>query len=804
MSDTAYSIHAEIGADDSGFQATFDRIEGSLASWGLDFDKLYSKGDEFFKGFGINIDQFAEKLGTTGPMLTATVGAAALVGEKLFEVGKEYDEAFSLIGKGTGAVGPQLGDLKDKFTELMGLGITQDINDVATGFANLSTKLDLSGEPLVELTKNFADFADVNLTSVSASTAEITDLMNKWNLTTAQAPDLLDQLTKASQMSGLSVDTLSGLLKTSGAQFQGLGLSMTDSISLLAAFGKEGVNTATITRGLNNAIVAFSKSGIDAATGLKQAFEAIKNLRSPTEALNEAIAVFGTRAGTEMANAIRSGKVSLDDFEKSISEARGTVAATNEETETFGDKMAALWNKIKSAVEPIASLLIQGLGGVISGISEIVTDAMKIVGPVFDSIKKDAENFELFFKGIAMVIDGIVHGDWEKAWLGAQLIVLTMAKAVTDALTGMVNMFIGVINTLIDTSDKVLDAVGLHIGEVSKVSITDALGITDAISKIQSQMDSTKVAAVDLGAKTKTATDEITTSTKALDEAVKTTHADYLTMYADATKNTLNQKLAEDELAAENLKNLKAEVAAANAAAGNIVDYQNRISEVTRADAANNAAAIEDEATRAEKAQESAAEKSAQFWGDFGKTFQSQIKTWNQDLSDIVSTMTGAMGNAFEQLGKDLEQGKYGWTDFSIAALEGLAQVLMSLGEQLASLAITHLVMQDYTDAALAAAGSVAAFIAAGLIEGRVSQLQAAATGSSYTQGATYLVGENGPELVTMPQGARIDSAAKTKAAGAGGNRVYNIYAPQARSAAEIAREVRKSDRVSAFMGGIG
>lgn len=93
MSD--YGIYVPIGADDSGFQSTFESVTASLDEWGLNFDKLYEKGSSFFKGFGIDIDKFASKIGTTGPMLAASVGVAAVAISGLQKVISETSKEFA-------------------------------------------------------------------------------------------------------------------------------------------------------------------------------------------------------------------------------------------------------------------------------------------------------------------------------------------------------------------------------------------------------------------------------------------------------------------------------------------------------------------------------------------------------------------------------------------------------------------------------------------------------------------------------------------------------------------------------------
>lgn len=98
-----YGIDAKINADASGFvkamteaaksaeglgktvgnmankldQNTSDMQKG-LSEWGVSFETLYKNGSDFFKKFGIDVDKFADKIGTTGKSLTLFAGTAVL------------------------------------------------------------------------------------------------------------------------------------------------------------------------------------------------------------------------------------------------------------------------------------------------------------------------------------------------------------------------------------------------------------------------------------------------------------------------------------------------------------------------------------------------------------------------------------------------------------------------------------------------------------------------------------------------------------------------------------------------------
>lgn len=503
MSDD-YGLNAEISADDSGFQAAFDRMEQSLGSWGLSLDKMYEEGAGVFKKFGVDVDAFAEKLGVSGELLSGFVAvglAAAELGKQILEIGAEFDEASAVIERTTGANSTALAAMNADFETLMGSGVSQNIDDVAAGFSLLSVRLGVSGESLDALTKKFTEYAEVAGISVKDAVSSVTDVMNKWNIPAAQAPELLDQLTKASQLSGVSVATFAENLKSGGAQFQELGLSLTSATALLAAFGKDGVNTSTVLTGLRTAVKGYAKEGVDAGTALQKTFDQIKDARSPTEALTASIAAFGARAGPEMANAIMTGKASIEDFKAAIAGAGGTVEETAHRSQTLGEAWAATMNQVKAAVAPLGDLLVSIAKMVVQVISDIVAAIQNIVGPVFTELKTRFADFEAMFDTFFDAIGRLIHGDWKGAWTDAQIIVLEMVKQVSDGLSMLLGVFIGLINDMINVADKVLDRVKLHIEDIKTVALSTTLGITQAIAQLQESLGETKKTAIDLGAK---------------------------------------------------------------------------------------------------------------------------------------------------------------------------------------------------------------------------------------------------------------------------------------------------------------
>jgi len=487
-----FSLTAKLLGDGSGLAHSLESAQAMLKGYGLDLEKMTEEGGELFKKFGVDIDAFAGKFGVSAPLLTgiAAAGVALFeVGKEVFEVGEKFDESFSIIGKATGAVGPQLRELSDGFVKVMGSGVVQDIDDLAQAFALLAQKLDVTGDELQKLTTDFSAFADVNRTSVTESVRLITQVMNEWNIETEDAVLLMDQLTRAAQITGRPVTELTQAIMQNGAQFKQLGLSLTDSIGFLTAFDKAGADISVTTRALNTAVVQLSQSGGNVAERFHDAVEAIQSAQSPQEALNDAVDLFGSRAAPKMVDALRNAKFDLEGFTAAIAAAGGTVEKTNEATESLGDKWAAFGNKAMAAVEPLGEVMI-GIGKILVDVGNMLFEVLNnILSPALDLIRDEFRDLGDVVKAVFGTVGALIRGDWKTAWTEAQLIVLNVVKAVLDFFSAMANEIIGIINNMTNALRTTLEAVGVHVSAIAKVSLAEVSGLNATIKALYDSLE---------------------------------------------------------------------------------------------------------------------------------------------------------------------------------------------------------------------------------------------------------------------------------------------------------------------------
>ena len=98
------------------------------------------------------------------------------------------------------------------------------------------------------------------------------------------------------------------------------------------------------------------------------------------------------------------------------------------------------------------------------------------------------------------------------------------------------------------------------------------------------------------------------------------------------------------------------------------------------------------------------AEANREIWKSFAYGFK----------SDMESTFYSVMAS-FEDLGEALINGEDAWQSFGSIAIKALTQILESLGNQLAVMAVSKALMGDWAGAVLAGGGAVLAYTTAGV-----------------------------------------------------------------------------------------
>lgn len=171
-----------------------------------------------------------------------------------------------------------------------------------------------------KLTEAFTRFGRVTRQDAAGAVADFDDILDAWGLTAGDAQVVMDKLLVSQQKYGGSITANQKALAGLAPQLQALGAGIDDGIGLLNLFAASGIDASKASAALNKAIAKL-KPGQD----LDDLVQQISAIEDPTERAQKAIEIFGARGGAALANALKPGIGSLQDFAISQEEATGAT-----------------------------------------------------------------------------------------------------------------------------------------------------------------------------------------------------------------------------------------------------------------------------------------------------------------------------------------------------------------------------------------------------------------------------------------------------------------------------------------------
>lgn len=340
------------------------------------------KLSKMFDGFG----------GGAGTAFAGAFAATAAIGGILAKVGADIDEAHDSIAITTGATGAALDGFNADFANVAKNSVSS-FADVGTAIGGLSQGLGLTGKPLEILTSQVTDLSRITKTDLAGNISSVTGVFNNWGVAADQQSGKLDELFRISQATGVGVGDLAAQMTTGGVAFRQAGLSFDESGALLGLLAKNGLSASDVVPALSKAMATAAKEGKPAAEVFKDTFEAIKNAPDDTAAAGDAMAVFGAKAGPKLAALVREGKLSFEDFAKTVGAGTGTIVGTAKATDDWREKLTKLGHNAAIAIEPLADKVFGALGDAISavtpfieGLIPVFVGVVNVVGDVFSAL----------------------------------------------------------------------------------------------------------------------------------------------------------------------------------------------------------------------------------------------------------------------------------------------------------------------------------------------------------------------------------------------------------------------------------
>lgn len=375
-------------------------VGGKLTDVG---DKISSVGDTMTKGLTVPI---------------IGVGAASVAAFN------DVDAGLDTVASKTGATGDALEGMEDIVKDLAKT-IPTTFENAGSAVGEVNTRFGLTGDALEDLSGKFIKFADLNNTDVSNSIDQVQSLMAAFNIDASEAGTVLDILNKAGQDTGISIDTLTNSLFTNAAALTEMGYDLNTATAFIANLEKNGVDASATMTGLKKAFQNSAAEGKSMSDTIAELETTLKSGDTTTEAYQQAMELFGNRAGPALAKALSEGKISLDELANSVDDYGDSVETTFETTKDPIDDFTTNMNKLKlvgtdlvTSAAPLITSAMEKMGNVIEKVSDfwngldddtqqfIITAALVVaaVGPILSVIGTLVSTIGTIATGISTVM----------------------------------------------------------------------------------------------------------------------------------------------------------------------------------------------------------------------------------------------------------------------------------------------------------------------------------------------------------------------------------------------------------------
>ena len=386
------------------------------------------------KGVGKSLNGLQKTAKAAGKAIGAglAVGAVGII-----KMGTAFEGVERTLRVGTGATGEALEGLKD-ITKSIATSVPADFQDIGTAVADINTRLGFSGQELESFSTQMLNLSRITGTDLQTNIASVTRALGDWGAGAGDAETAADTLFTVAQMTGIEFNKLSDSLVNYGAPLRQVGFTFEESAVMIGKFEKEGVNAELVLGSLRQALGKMAREGEPAIETFRRTVKAIEDAGDASEANKKALELFGARAGPDMAAAIREGRFELDDYFKQMESGGDTINAATAETETLGEKMTLLKNRVMMTlapvverafsaieqafrkIEPHVERLIEGFKEFTQSerfqeIKKVVVETLGKIGEVIKMVTEKVRDFfkdnpEALFAALAVVIGTILVG----------------------------------------------------------------------------------------------------------------------------------------------------------------------------------------------------------------------------------------------------------------------------------------------------------------------------------------------------------------------------------------------------------
>lgn len=387
-------------------QEQYDALQREIIDTENELDNLAKKAGEANAAMlkideaGKTIENVGNKISGVGEGLTKSVtGPIVAIGAASVAAFTEVDSAMDTVITKTGAAGEELEKLQ-KTVENIATTIPTDFTTAADAVGEVSTRFDDVGDQLEDLSTKFVQFSTLNNIDVVTAIDNVQASMAAFGVPTEQATAVLDTLNAIAQQTGTDVNSLTAMLTANAGAMKEMGMDYDDAAFFMAELNKNGVDVSSTMTGLKTAWKTASAEGKSMKDALSDMNNTIKNAKTDQEAYQAAIELFGSKAGPAIAQAVRDGRLSLEDLNVTMDDFAGSVGDTFDSTLDPVDQVTIAMNELKLIGADLASVAQEMLMPAL----ELLRDKIHQLREWWGNLGEEQQQQIIKFAGIAAAI----------------------------------------------------------------------------------------------------------------------------------------------------------------------------------------------------------------------------------------------------------------------------------------------------------------------------------------------------------------------------------------------------------------
>ena len=374
--------------------------------------------------------------------ITLAIEGLKNLASSAYESYETYDEGADIVIQKTGAIG-KAGEGLQKSYKKVCKSVVGNFEDIGTAVGEVNTRFGVTGGELETLSTKFLKFAELNGVDVNGAIDSVQKTLSAFGLEADDAGSVLDTLNKVGQDTGISMDTLSGLLMENASSFSQMGLNVHQAAAFLGDVEKSGVSTSVAMTALSKASQYAAEENIPLTQALEETANKMKNAKTDSEGLQIAYEVFGKKAGAKIYEACKTGSLSFEDLSKAMQNTAGSVDETYAATQDGVDKMKLAFQNLKTQVGESLATAFDGLAPMIEsitsdidweGIGQTVSDGIGKIVDIFKWIIDNKDSIIAALTGAAAAVGAYVAYTtavkvMKEGWMALEIVQKAVAAA---------------------------------------------------------------------------------------------------------------------------------------------------------------------------------------------------------------------------------------------------------------------------------------------------------------------------------------------------------------------------------------